>query len=312
VRYSDTAVLIVGYRRFDNIKLIIELCLAAGVERIYLSIDGAKNSLELIDLELGLKSLDDYLNQELNVVNLKVHNTNLGSAVNVLSACDWVFSLESFAIILEDDCIPSLDFFAYIEDVKSFVIENPKIYMASGSQFAPSSVTRNTNLLSSYPLIWGWATSHAKWRIMRDELINNLSSKNNANFASKSEFRFWQSGSRRAKEGMVDAWDIPLVFAIKTLNGLVILPGINLIRNIGNDLVATHMKKESKWVGIPTHSYVRSTFPLEHSPEVDSWLRDSLYRIRTRHYFTTKLSLFLDRIKFYKRVRAPLLDRWPR
>lgn len=312
MKYSDTAVLIVGYKRFDNIKLIIELCLTAGVKRIYVSVDGAKNSLELIDLELGLKSLNDCFNQDLDVVNFKVHKNNLGAAVNVLSACDWVFSLESFVIILEDDCIPSLDFFVYIEDVKSFIIENPNIYMASGSQFAPSSVTRNVNVLSSYPLIWGWATSHAKWRMMRDELINNLSSKKNANFASKSEFSFWQSGSRRAKEGMVDAWDIPLVFAIKMLNGLVILPGINLISNIGNDLVATHMKKESKWVGMPTHSYIRSTFPLKYSPEVDSWLRGSLYRIGTRHYFTTKLSLFLDRIKVYKRVRAPLLDRWPR
>src|SRR5574344_1530736 len=50
-------------------------------------------------------------------VHQRFMNKNLGCAMGVKTAIDWIFETEKYGIILEDDCVVSKSFFPFMEDI---------------------------------------------------------------------------------------------------------------------------------------------------------------------------------------------------
>jgi hypothetical protein len=244
-----------------------------------------------------------------NFIFTKISEVNLGAAVSVLSACDWVFDLEEFAVIIEDDCLPTGDFFTWIRDSQDFLVNDKNTLLVSGNQFAPPEITRNIPTLSKYPLIWGWATSKTNWKIivslMQDiKKINKMAREN-----SYIEYCFWRSGARRSLEGYIDAWDIPLAFIFYQIGAKTLLPAYNLVSNTGGDKHATHTKEFTKWLKFPTNNYIKSESKPIQNIEQDLWYRKNVFEIKFRHVFSTKISWLLDRLGVRKKSRSNLMDR---
>ena len=59
-------------------------------------------------------------------------NKNLGCRKGVTAGIDWFFSNEEMGIILEDDCIPSLSFFQFCDQMLLEYQFNEKVFMISG------------------------------------------------------------------------------------------------------------------------------------------------------------------------------------
>ena len=239
----------------------------------------------------------------------RISDVNLGAAHSVLAAVTWAFQTEDFLIVIEDDCIPIDDFFDFVQLGKKFLEKSGDCYIICGSQFAPASVTFSTWALSSYPLIWGWATSRDKWQSILGLLAEYENSTRFSGHGSLSERSFWHSGAMRSYKGFVDAWDLPLVNALRHVGGLALLPGENLVTNIGNDGFATHTLEGSKWLNLPTGKVNFSYSEPAKNLELDNWLRGNFYRIRPRHLVTNSVTALLDSIGFHKRKRQPLMSR---
>jgi hypothetical protein len=304
------AVLIIGFRRSENLNKLLHLVKSRGASRIYLALDGPRNDLEQVDTELCRDVVRKFGADNPHLIILKDEQVNLGSAVSVLTACDWIFSQEDFAIVIEDDCFPSLDFFDYVLDARQYLDSDSRISLICGTQFAPSFITESKWSLSSYPLIWGWATSNAKWNQLRKYVLASSAIETTSKNISPEEFVFWAEGSRRALEGYVDAWDTPLVFGMRKNNALAILPGVNLVSNGGDDQFATHNFKNSKWIRIQTGNYAKSSDNPLYNRGLDEWLMREYFRIRSRHLLSTKITRVLDIVGFNKRIRTPLKLRW--
>jgi hypothetical protein len=303
-------VLIVGFRRAENLERLLNIVKSAGASKIYLALDGPRTPEEKYETDLCREIGQHFDLENRGLLNLKVSGINLGSAVSVLEACDWVFSNENFAIVLEDDCIPTTGFFEYINDAIQHLNRNPRTLLACGTQFAPVEVAGQTWSLSSYPLIWGWATTSAKWDTLR-ELIFIIEEKT-ANKINMSmwEHAYWRAGCRRSINGFVDAWDIPMVYGMRIIGANAILPAQNLIRNLGNDEVATHTKNASAWIDSATFEYSRSSIPPVPNSFLDDWLRLNFYKVRFRHLVTTKITQILDGAGLHKQIRPRLSQRW--
>jgi hypothetical protein len=312
VHGSDLAALVVTYRRFDNLRVIVNLCIAAGITRIYIGADGSKGQLDHEDVAQVKLEIERLVYEYPNWIFPLINSENVGAALNILRSCDWIFSSEKFAVVLEDDCIPSSDFFAFVRDGEKFLCNDGNVYLICGSQFAPSTITKELTSFSIYPMVWGWATTRDKWNTVSSTMIYLGKSKFSFFKFENNDKTFWRAGARRAFAGYTEGWDSALVNAIRKLNGKVLVPGSNLVSNIGGDERATHTFQGSKWLNAELGSYSESKLEISDNGTLDNWIRQSLYRISFRHQITTRITYLMDKLKINKRKRLKLSSRWIR
>lgn len=306
--HSSMAVLIITYRRPRNLQTLLQVCAKNNISRIYVHVDGPSTPDARQDTEASLAILEEFDRIHPGVLQQQVSMNNLGAAVGVLRACNWVFNNEEFAVILEDDCIPSDSFFHFVIDAKMHILESSNIYAISGFQAAPASIVGKDWSLCSYFSVWGWATTQKKWSEMYQEILSlDIRAVKRARI-NLSEHAFWKAGARRALEGFVDAWDIPIMLNFRIKNRRAIVPSINLVSNIGFDNVATHTHVADARLNLPTSWYQKSFAEPKENQKLDLWMRKQIYGISIRHIFTTRISLLRD---FFvsSTIREPLQRR---
>lgn len=300
---THAPVLIIGYQRPENIKRIIETCILAGIEKIYLSVDYPKSDdYDSLEKYRSVLNIRNSFGRATLTFEINTYTSNLGCSAHVLSACDWVFSNEDYVIILEDDCLPSLDFFKFCSFYFSIESQFGNLVLASGSQFAPNTCGLDDAIFSKYALIWGWATTRKNWRRIRPAITDSqiygweLLDWNE-------ESVYWKEGSRRARAGFVDAWDTPLVNFIVQSGFFTLAPRNNLVSNVGDDYVATHTNSGSNWLRKETGTFnFISSSKLVFDLENDDYLKREFYRIRKRHLISTRLTRLRDIISKQKRI----------
>lgn len=310
--YETLAVLLIAFRRLESIKTILDCCHEAGVRRIYVTIDRATNEDDQYIQDSISNILEAYYDLFESLVIHK-RDRNVGCAVSVLTGLDWIFSHETFVCVLEDDCIPSADFFDFIRDSKPFLETEDDLMLACGTQFAPEHLTKTAWMKSTFSLTWGWATTRSKWIKMRsyffqdEDYPKSFSLRNSPYSFFKPSYSYWNFGAKRAYKGFVDVWDTILVRNLYNHNERALLPPSSLVNNIGSDLLATHTKK-SEWTNRPTGIYKSTEASPQTNREIDMWLKKHFFKISFRHLFTTRFTALKD--KYSKPPRSPLLNRW--
>lgn len=315
---ASLAVLIVAYRRPKNINRILKMCYEAGISQFYISVDAPKNHIaEMLQDHRSILEVVSNFEAETGIfVHKRIPSINQGCAVNVLAGCDWAFRDASNLIVLEDDCIPSLAFFDFCSRQIDNLSKNRDFWLICGTQFAPRELADNKVFSSSYALTWGWALTRSKWNEVREIFFRNANESLIQDLASTTPERaFWNAGARRALAGYTDVWDTILISEMRQRKKFAILPPLNLVTNLGNDLVSTHIEQDSKWTSVKAHN---PTYTWENNVQpngiVDEWLRRHFYRIRFRHLLSTKFTLLIDvlfsnrRKKFISPLRERLLD----
>lgn len=182
----------------------------------------------------------------------KVHklfrDQNIGCGLGVSNAISWMFKKELYGIILEDDCIPSLDFFRFCEELLPKYVDNDKIMQING--YNPNSHTSigNSYSFSRYPKIWGWATWKRAWNQFDLKMIEWPNYRDSGKM--KTQFPIlerwihlyvWNKYYKEVNEVLKPrAWDIPWSVTIFSQDGLCIVPDINLVVNTGEGIYATN------------------------------------------------------------------------
>ncbi len=177
---------------------------------------------------------------------------NMGCGERVSSGLDWVFSLVEQAIILEDDCLPHPDFFPFCKKMLERYRDDERVMMVGGTNYLLDRLDMpDSYLFSRYFAIWGWATwrrawqrydrTMAHWPRLRNE--RQLSSLYSQHFMVRHLTRLFDT----VFSGRLDTWDVQWFYSCLFNNGLSIVPGMNLISNIG--VYGTHTGADT------THQY---------------------------------------------------------
>jgi hypothetical protein len=307
---GDIPVLILAYKRIDSLIEILESCKRNLVKRIYIAIDGfdGDNLGEIQTREHLFSKIQSFIVDFDGLVFIESRKRNVGCAVSMLSACDWVFERESSAIILEDDCVPSDQFFEFVTKSLNLMKTKPNIWLVCGTQFAPENYIEDGWLLSYYSLTWGWATSKNKWLEISYSLKKS-EFRYNSDF-SLSENMYWKSGARRARLGLSQGWDALLIQQMMSFNKLAILPNVSLVKNVGNDDLATHVKGNSELFNLPLKKHVIGLAEPSLQPGVDNWIRSNHFKISIRHLISTKITFLMDWAIGLRRPQSNLTSRW--
>jgi len=241
----STPILFVFFNRKDIALNAFEQIKRIRPQKLYLAQDGPRTDHGKQEQQVVQDVREAILNNidwDCQVFEL-FREKNLGCALGVKTAIDWLMEYEEYGIILEDDCIANDSFFRYMEEMLVKYSNDQRIGMVAGTNLIKDFKPRYSYHFSRFKSCWGWGTWRRAWKNMDmdmswrkehlKDVINN--SGFNGQFNSK-----WKFQLRCIDNNQVSAWDWQWYFTLSAQNQLCIYPAVNLITNIGNDTDATH------------------------------------------------------------------------
>ena len=260
----NTAVLFLVFNRLDTTKQVFEAIRESRPPRLYIAADGARKAKA--GEEQKVKEIREYVISNVDwecEVETLFREQNLGCKIAVSGAIDWFFENEEMGIILEDDCLPSQSFFWFCEELLERYKEDMRVGQISGDNFQ-KGVKRGESdyYFSIYNHIWGWATWRDRWK----EYDVSLAGMEDVEFLwqvfnDTDEKKYWEKIFYKMKNNQIDTWDYQWSFALWNVKMLTITPNINLVKNIGFGVDATHTKLETKFSNLKTSNIIVSSHP---------------------------------------------------
>lgn len=239
----DIPVLMLVFNRPEETKKVFEAVRLARPSRLYVAADGPRvNRTGDAELSRQTRAIFEQVDWPCEVKCL-YREQNLGCGPAVSQAITWFFEQEEMGIILEDDCLPSPEFFTFCEVMLNRYKEDERVMQVCGSNFQQGNKYGDASYyFSMFSFIWGWATWRRAWKHYRYDLSNVGSFKDIdwGMYTSHSGIlRYWRQTLMLSKKQVLNTWDYQWAFSILRNKGLSIVPNANLVTNIGINS-ATH------------------------------------------------------------------------
>jgi hypothetical protein len=217
-------------------------------------------------------------------VRTRFQDRNLGCKRGVGTAIDWFLSEVDAGIIVEDDCVPTLDFFRFCAELLHRYRDAAEVMMIGGhNPFGAWDGGDASYLFSRTSPIWGWATWRRAWAHYDPAMTRWADPRAREAIRARmprTEFRITSQRFDLVYEQRRDSWGFAWAFAMLVAGGVSVMPARNLIANIGFDDEATHTKlRWTNEASVPTYPL---SFPLAHpsSTTPDSAFERALFRQR--------------------------------
>lgn len=243
---ANPAVLLLIFNRPRFTREVMDRLESIKPSRLYVAADGPRLGREGEEVRCEeARRIATSVNWECTIRTL-FRGSNLGCKRAVSGALDWFFDHEDEGIILEDDCVPHLDFFRFCRHGLNLYRGDDRVYAITGDNFQDGAIRGggSSYYFSKYPHCWGWATWRRAWKAYdstlsfwddwvqtpRWQLLH----------AGKNERLHWERLAKQVKNGSLDSWATPWMFSVWFHEGLTMTPNVNLVANIGFGPDATH------------------------------------------------------------------------
>jgi len=306
-----TPILFLVFNRLEATKKVFAQIKQLKPKKLFIAADGYRSDVkgEKNKCESVKKYILDNIDWKCEVKTL-FSDKNLGCGLNVSRGITWFFKNVSEGIILEDDCLPNQSFFYFCEKLLHYYRHNLRVFMISGDNFSPESLTNNDSsyYFSNIPHIWGWATWRRAWKKFNfnindlSEFIGNHTLDRVWN--NKKIEQYWIDLFSESRLANSDIWCWKWAYAIWKNNGICINPNINLVSNIGLNSMGTHTLHDFyKELSPPKKKMV---FPIKHPKEMkinkdaDSFVNKNIFlKNYTYKHILKKIGLFNIAKKVY-------------
>ena len=248
----DVPVLLICFNRPNYVAQMIDEFRKNKVSELYVFKDGPRTGN--VHDEQASKEIEKLLaaiDWDCNVVTNYMQN-NLGCGYGPYSAISWAFQYVEDLIILEDDCVPTEQFFKFCKAMLNRYRNDSRISLISGfSRLTdPELFCGYDYIFSQYGVTWGWATWKRSW-LGFDMQLRNLEvffsdggfqkqflTQKQADFFNY-RYRYFKKDADLYKH----VWDIQFGLFSRVNGALRIVPSQSLIKYIGEE--GTHYVKGS-------------------------------------------------------------------
>ena len=271
-------ILLISFNRPDHVRQVLIEILKQGPQELYICQDGARedNDVDRIkcrEVRDVVKELTSAYAIDHNDFTLHTlyQEKNLGCGPGPAAGIDWFFSQVEKGIIIEDDCLPHPDFFAYCEEMLKRYNDNPNVQFINATLYHDRWKCEASYGFSHYMVTGAWAG----WRETWQGFDIDLHSWNAWQFRkqvlqlthSTTEANWWYW---KLKEIQVDTekksyWDYQMQMHLFKNAAVTIHPKTNLVSNIGFDTEATHTLANDGRGG----RAVQPILPLLHPKEME-------------------------------------------
>ena len=262
----DIPVVLIAYNRPEYVRRQIEILNQIRPSKLYFIVDGAPigdvATAQLVD---EVKSAINYIMWECDLEKIFA-DENMGCDPRIVTGLNEVFKKEKMAIILEDDCLPSLSFFDYCRECLRKYENDKDIMYISGTNWIENYDMKYSYGFSYNTGTWGWATWSRAWNEWNWDRKRWEKEKNK-----------WLKGIYSAKyrksyikqmERYFDKKSIPWDYVWRFCVGerLSIFPKYNLIENVGFDSRATHTYERPKHYS----GHTKEMNEILHPPKIEA------------------------------------------
>jgi hypothetical protein len=246
-------VLFLVFNRPQQTSRVFDVIRQARPERLYVAADGPRRLPEEARKCDEVRRIVAQVDWPCEVKTL-LRSKNLGCKQAVSDAITWFFDHEPEGIILEDDCLPSLSFFWFCQELIARFREDERIWQICGTSRLEHNCYHKREasyLFSRYGPIWGWASWRRAWQhfdphltdwscMRRPHLLNSVCK-------TRAERRFLRDLGNKLHRRQIDTWDFQWEFTKVYQSGLSVVPSINMVVNIGFGPDATHTLEPDPW-----------------------------------------------------------------
>lgn len=296
------------YKRPELVKGLINAIRAYQPSKLYIAADGPKVEGGQLEFQLckeARRVAEVGVNWPCELKRVYAPK-NMGLRVRLESGLDSLFAEEREAIVLEEDCHPSIDFFSFCEEMLARYRNEPEVASISGNCFLPHATQPEADyFFSRYLHIWGWATWARAWNSYdpRSWAWPEGGFRTYFPEAKERESRYWDRIFSGVTNGEIRTWDYPWVSHLWKRGWVSITPSQNLVTNRGFGPEATNTRDASVDVGIER---VGSLLPPFRGPvgniHADTALDQMVFR---NHFLRTE-----GRLPLLSRLFRSIRKRW--
>lgn len=229
-----TPVAVIFFNRIEPLKQLVARLAEVKPPKIYLISDGARDGREGESEKVAeCRKFMTNLPWTCEVYS-NFAEKNMGCRMRVISGLDWLFEQEERAIVLEDDCIPELEFFPFMEYALDYYANEEDVISVGGTNYWEEYSPKNFDVIfTKYPVSTGWGTWRRAWQLMdRDLSLLEAMRKNH-------HLKDWL-GSLRAElywlyilKTKSNSWAYRWAFTAFAHKKISAISAVNLIENVG-------------------------------------------------------------------------------
>lgn len=233
-------VVLITFKRPDLVRQQLERLRQVRPEKLFWISDAARSEhdgeTELVE---QTRKLTELVNWPCEIVKIFA-SENMGCDRRIVSGLNEVFGLVDKAIILEDDCLPSLSFFPFCREMLLKYEQDSDIMYVSGTKKVPQYHMDYTYGFSYDTGTWGWATwrrAWSEWHWDREEW-NQKRADFMKDVYTDGYRKRWIENVEKYFDSTSIPWDYIWTFCVG--KRISIFPSVNLVGNVGFDEGATH------------------------------------------------------------------------
>lgn len=311
-----TPVLFLIFNRPSTTRKVFASIRKARPSELYIAADGPRvGKLGEKELCEAVRRITENVDWQCDVKRL-YRSKNLGAGQASTDAISWFFRKVKEGIILEDDCLPDKSFFEFCTEMLEKYQDNKTIMAISGDNFLDKQ-TWNSNgyyISKNFCPPWGHATWRRAWKkydgLLKDWPEIKRDGKIDKAFTSFWEKLYWHVHFNSIyKKHHNDIWDYQWQYAIWKNGGKCIVPGVNLVQNIGLSGNGTHMTLGSGELSI-SRARINSNPELlkdDFSKKAESYLSKKLYKISPPMVLAQWLYYNLRKFKLFNNIGNKIL-----
>lgn len=195
---------------------------------------------------------------------------NKGLAKSIVDGVNAVFTENDAVIVLEDDCVPAVNYIRYMYRCFETYAENQKVYSVSGYSW-PIDLPENRYDVYGCGRIssWGWGTWKDRWEqyCIDNDIVKRL----RENRGQSRDLAVWGNDCETTlldrMKGRNDSWAVYWALHVIENRGICINPYSSLIENIGLDGTGVHCGITKKFQ-VSVSDEIRNEFSLPENPDI--------------------------------------------
>lgn len=238
----ETPVLVTFFVRPDKFSQVFGAIKRARPKTLFLIADGPRyNHPDDIPLNDECKKIADDIDWNCNVYK-RYSKTNQGIDNNAYSGLKWAFERVDRVIFLEDDIVPSLEFFRFCDDLLEKYLHDHRVFMICGmNHLGVYDEPTADYFFSRAGSIWGFALWKRSFDLLEERLdyvtdgyAMRVLSESCPRYSRKSLLlASREQRSHSIKAGKIVSYELMQAAAFALSNGLYLIPKKNLVSCIG-------------------------------------------------------------------------------